>query len=338
MRKKIGKLLLCVTIVYVSNINCGDEYVDISKYFVNVRSLEIDKKYALSSISDIAMYDDTTFVLTDFFARKIFLFNSNTSLLNIISQTGRGPGEYIWPERIFIRRDKIYFSDIQSVLIKKINIKGEYIPKDMNVGQNNGRFCLDSSENIYVMMSVPFDGLVKKKYSETGNEKLACSILKESGGYNIMSRRGGGICCDSKDNIYLCNIFEYKIIKMDSSLGIITYFKRSKSLKYFKVAQGWNKKIWNRKERIESAENSSIINNLFYLISDTGQEYILVFIIKNENNNRSNYLDIWETNGKFISTIKLNNEWVLNVSKNYLFTYVNTGSETNQRINIYKVR
>ena len=81
-KKYYLKLLLTLSITI---LNCGDKTAKLEDYFKICGSIRIDKKHMLTNVIDVGKYNDSLYVLTDFFARKIFFINTESGAAMVLA-------------------------------------------------------------------------------------------------------------------------------------------------------------------------------------------------------------------------------------------------------------
>jgi len=333
MHLLIDFLVICI-LLFVSCAKKDQEYLHITDFFTKVDSLIINPSLGISEIMDFKRLDDTTFVLTDFFARSLYLLNKNSMSIEQIGRIGQGPGEYSWPAKIQISKDgHIWYSDINRSYITEIDRKGKYLHKiDARTVILN--FCMNQSGDFYFLS--PLDYMISV-CDKSGQLKKRMFKISDQLEFIMAAIRGGGICCDDEGNLYFANVADYKVTKCNSNLNVIKKFGRTDA-SYYKAL---SKKVLNnpelpRKQKEELLNDFTSLSGLFFLKSGLG--YVLVRLRNRDNT----YLDIWDKNGNFVASLYLADEYPIGVSKDELFTIKgiknNVAEETTRILNIYQTK
>jgi hypothetical protein len=118
-------------VINVDNLKYQDT-IYASSFFKNVRTiiLEDHDDAIIGEIRDIQVFDDYIFVLDEWRAKKLFVFDRNGKYLRQIGRWGQGPGEYLRPDDFCIDTAKreIYILDNDSRKAHKYNLDdGKYI-------------------------------------------------------------------------------------------------------------------------------------------------------------------------------------------------------------------
>jgi len=227
--KNITFSILIAVILILSSFSCTNrenKLVSFNSIFTKVDSVLLGDNNSISQPIDVVRLNDSSFVFTDFWARSIFYFNRNTRKIQRIGRTGRGPGEYIWPDKLHLNDGKILFSDFQTRTIQEIDSRGKYYGKVV-CNAPIRRFCIDDSLNYYILSSTDYQLLV---FNRNGILKRKLFPVNKKYKYPIFKIHGGGTCYDRNGHIFFTNVVGSKInkVKVDD-LSIVQEFSRRKS-------------------------------------------------------------------------------------------------------------
>ena len=323
-------LIFIMGLFLVISFSCGKKqsgFVPLTSVFDKTDSLLISDKLGISQLLDVDKLNDSVFVVIDFPSRSIYSLNVKTRKINQIGRTGRGPGEYIWPDRLEIgNNEHIYFSDFQARYIEEIDNSGNYYRKISSLVPIR-RFCIDHSLNLYVLSSINYQIWA---YDKRGNLKKKLFPIPKEYKYPLLKSHGGGICCDDSSNVYFVNAVEYKIYKLGPGFNIVNRFGREDAPFYKKVPKEIRGNSYlniNRAERYKLLTNFTVILDLYFLRSGSG--YILV-CLKNPSDDL--FMDIWNTKGNFIKSIHFSKkEYPIGVTNDELYT-IKEVKETEEEI------
>ncbi|MCD6116302.1 hypothetical protein J7K93_04750 [bacterium] len=314
-KQVIVYLTLTVVLLFFSCSNKINKIVDFSDIFTQVDSLLMGDNDSISQPVDVARVDDSSFVFIDFWARSIFSLYKASGKIMRIGETGRGPGEYIWPDKLIANNDKIYFSDFQTRTIQKIDIQGKYYNKII-VDSPIRRFCIDKYNNYYILAPSKEQLRVYDKRGKLNKKLLP---VNEKYKYPISKLHGGGICYDNNKYIYFANVIGAEIYKIKLDSSYIEKFSRISSPVYKKVPmklQGDSYLNFDGPKRRKLLEQVTKIMNLYFI--DTSKGYVAVYLKDGDN---FNFIEIWDKDGKLLRVaIFSQSEYPIGCSNGEIFT------------------
>lgn len=158
--------LICLFLIFLT-VTCKDKESS-NNDFVPIRVIEsIEQKFFFESVYCLTSFNDNIFFI-DATSKSIFRCNDTLQLLNKISSIGRGPGELLYPFRLFVDADSIIFV-LDSKIIKRFNFEGQYLG-NIDIGNvSDGRFCKLGSKIVCSSVS----------YKDSTSIKLINTINKD---------------------------------------------------------------------------------------------------------------------------------------------------------------
>jgi len=86
-----------------------------------------DPEKCLRQPSSMDFDDHGNLFVLDRTKYKVFKYDTTGKLVKTFGGQGMGPGEFIQPGTIIVRKDTLFVTDFQRLLISKFNLNGEYI-------------------------------------------------------------------------------------------------------------------------------------------------------------------------------------------------------------------
>ena len=311
--------MLFTAVFIISFLSCShknDKPVEFKSMFTLIDSLLLGDSNSISQPIDVAELDDSLFVYTDFWARSIFYYNRKTGRIKKLGRTGKGPGEYIWPEKLIVRERKILFSDFQARTIQNIDISGKCYSK-ISCNVPIRRFCVDDSLNYYVLSAKEYNLFV---FNRSGNLIKKLYPVNKKYKYPISVSHGGGICYDGKGHLFLSSVVGDKIFKLNTAdLSSEQEISRKKSPVYREVPKEIQGDLYlnlKPETRRKFVNKMSVLMNLYFI--DSGKGYIAVSLKDYED---LLVMEIRNTNLKLLKTVFFqDNEYPIGCTKDEFYT------------------
>jgi hypothetical protein len=146
--------------LYVMNVDNlkHQDTIYASSFFKNVRTIILEDHDAaiMGEIRDIQVFDNYIFVLDEWRAKKLFVFDKNGKYLRQIGHLGQGPGEYLRPDDFCIDTAKreIYILDNDSRKVHKYNLDdGKFIS---SINLTGDTYCFSISfayDRLYIKIT-----------------------------------------------------------------------------------------------------------------------------------------------------------------------------------------
>ena len=257
--KEVKDTILNIDIVDAKSLSYGEfneEFID-SVYFLQLSSKEL-----IGEIRTLCIFEDRIYVLDQFVAKKVFIFNMKGELLQVIDSHGGGPEEYLLLGEITIDEYK-----------RELIISDEGYPKYLHYSLNG--------EFLYVTSGVP------NSYYYPANQGVFYNCL----GYKQMKSESGEyhglLVC--KDTLVLYADFPFSPLQQNAvvskpfsknvegellylpSLCDTIYQLFSDSLYKVKYVVKQEKSLWARKDEGLTMEQQDdlIINHKYTFLKGT---------------------------------------------------------------------
>lgn len=272
---------------------------------------------------------DSLFVFTDFLARKILKFNTNTKKLTPLGYWGKGPGEYSTPTNLQKLTDSTFaFTDIRSSIIKIFDLQGKElfkIPHEFGGGANftinKNSVAVTGYGNYQLNVSTKNKNNFESFIPYEGNYKYACQ--------NMI---GGGLFF-SDSLIYLMNSIQPQIYKFNKDKKTHQLMKLNALKKYRNnLDKSLIKKV-NFKNAPKFSDKWTCLR-LFKLVY---KNEIHLLVQANKDKKYDTYL--YNTNGKLIRYYE-NCDLILNTQHKSIFTAkrIDIDSGQNIQLNLFQFK
>ena len=144
---------------------------------VKLIPLETNENCLLGTISNVELFDDTLYVLDEFNAKALFVFDLKGKFIRKIGRRGKGPGEYRRPtsfsidavkREIFILNDrKILVFNLNGTFLKQINIPAK--DHSQHIAVHNGIIYVDylvsqGRDDSYLVIAIDESGEILRKW------------------------------------------------------------------------------------------------------------------------------------------------------------------------------
>lgn len=265
--------------------------------------LKNPQKVFLSAIGDIKNYKDSLLFVIDKRNYRIYKYEIATDSISVLGNIGEGPGEYKNPFYLFIKKDTVFFTDMNAAVIKKIDFNGKYLGKVAYSASIKGKNICADENTVYVAGS----GTLQDYYVSAinGNKYFIVPNVYK----NITKNTFAGSRLFMLNNyLYFMNSYEMKIFVADLKS------KKEESLNL----NGMHRKFdWSNyegenisPERMEEISKAEIDHfpigfNVFY---NGGRRYYAVLCAVNESDKKEYEmtLGIYNEKGSLLVNVKIN--------------------------------
>ncbi len=211
MRKRILYIIFSLIVFAYSCKEKNSVNILSTKLIGIINPVEFPVPLFIHGITDVCINDSGIIFVDRINSRVIFIKNfiKSGNQPIIIGDKGRGPGEFLVPNSIFITKNNIFISDLASQTISTFDKKGEF--KNRINAKVKLNFAVNSKGSIFVP-NVDEDYLIRE-YDLEGNilsnfgEKLNFENNKIRLNHNFSN-----ILVDNADNLYLV-FFDYPLIR-----------------------------------------------------------------------------------------------------------------------------
>jgi len=325
-------LIIASLIIFISCSKNNENKIEEKKqikldWMIFKNSYVINKKSFLNSPLDFVIDKDNLFYFSDIYSRKIYRTKRPFSKYEQIGRNGQGPFEYIVPFKLFIYKDKLFFSDMSNGFLKYI-----YTNKEMKKIENATEYFIKGAKKFvldekYIYTLNTFNNPRLNIYSRKNGTLIDSLINLDNFYYQInLKVDGGNIVEDKLGNIYFSCVSPYIIFKI-----------AKKSNKKFEVVSKWNLEKgeyfipWTRKKDNElnrihkRGEKWKLLNSCtrvddLYLITNKKDQYLLSYLTSGINReNELNIYNIISLEGKIIKIFKSKNLKLIGAYKDKLF-------------------
>jgi hypothetical protein len=155
--------------------------LNVSAIFKSVKTIILEEHdYAvIGMIKELQVFEDNIFILDNYFAKKLFVFDKNGKFIRQIGSQGQGPGEYLSIEDFCINREKreIYLLDDYNNKVFVYNLDtGKYLNTvKISTDESSCKYLAYCDNKLYTAI-VPYDykkknNLLMELNLKTGEQK-----------------------------------------------------------------------------------------------------------------------------------------------------------------------
>ncbi|NGP89374.1 6-bladed beta-propeller [Fodinibius halophilus] len=146
LKRPEAKLFLCGCLLcFVQSCNHEDssnsagktDFVE-STELKNYETLVDLEENKLATPVIIRHGSDSTFFVYDVRQQQVLKMDKKGTIINKIGRTGRGPGEYLFVNNMFVREQHLYIIDIVQFMIHKYDMEGNFV-SSFNFGEIAGQ-------------------------------------------------------------------------------------------------------------------------------------------------------------------------------------------------------
>ena len=218
---------------------------------------------------------------------KVFRFNESSNKVSYFGKSGQGPGEFIFPRKIGIRKDMIWVFDSTARRIQFYDKNGKFI-KLIRLYHRYNDVIVDQKGRLVCAKNIKVKEEAKK----------IIDILDENG--NLILSFGEPDTIDDKPsgplNDFLVSIFKGKIITASRTTGVIKVYNEDGQLEekidilknYFKKEINKNIKLFKHASpgqaiaSVHLFESVKSFNDAIYFLSSQPGEYRIIRIAEIE--------------------------------------------------------
>ena len=291
------KFILIFFIFSCQSVDSIKEFpIERDSFFHKVAQDSIDN-FLLTGIVRLISSNNKDIYFSNFFAKGIFKMKNDYKNIHRVGKRGSGPGEYRVPFYIDMVDDTLYYSDIMTPLIKKMNIKGnqqrhtEYLSK-----MGGAKFTIDHNKIFSLWSGNPAVSIYD---ISTGN--IIDTLINVNGGFSLFRRKvvGGAILSDDGGNVFVFPVQPYVMYVLSK--------RRNKYIvkNIYKLYDQSSTTIWDigNNEKFNNSsfdEKERLLENVNYVLNAEiiGEKKKYIFI---QLHNSSGYLyHLVSTDGKVV--------------------------------------
>jgi hypothetical protein len=276
-------VVLVVILMSCSTENKSEKLVKIDELFEEVLSLKIQDSLGVGAfISNANIKNDTLIYYTELMSNGIYETNLNSGKTRKIGSNGMGPGEYIMPKGVLLKKDSIFFTD-QKKKISVINRRGKSLKEITSVHRftdntlcktEKGKIFAHSNNTEFMLYDINGKGYIQNsKYFFGPNTKHYSSLAPFV----------------DKNKIYIIHPLANKISILD------TEKKETKKLKIKNILVGdWDKLDVNKSFMKSDFEQIEKRATYFYSIGKIRDKIVL----QGKNPKGQNFLYLLDAQGE----------------------------------------
>ncbi|MBE3140829.1 MAG: 6-bladed beta-propeller [Thermoplasmata archaeon] len=291
---------------------------------------EENKEAMFTNINDIAVDSDENIYLLDTKQGLISVFNKNGIFQRTIGKRGQGPGEFQYPTQILISpQQELVVCDLIARRLLFFHLDGTFKKSISTWPQGRlTRILIDSKGNIIgeVLLSGEKRGYSLKKYdpnfkeifSIAAKERLKLPLLEELSSRIVWT-------VSENDDILWGDSDNYEINVLDHNGTLLRRIQRDHSPEHIIEADYRDKisgKFGGRPIPLDFDQALPNFYPAFRSIAIDNQGRLLVNTFDKSINGTGNYLDVFDSEAKYIAKIPLSTEsrkW----AKGKLYTTIN---------------
>lgn len=318
---------ISIILLFIISCNKNDsikiENIDESKKSVlsYVASYKIDKDSPLRYTFDFISEDNINFYASNPFSRSIYITQRPYNFIKQIGRNGKGPFEYLTPNRLYIYDKKLYFSDVSSAFLKYIYLNSNSyktpVAKDYLIKAAK-KFCVD---NKYIYTLNSFFNPKLNLYDINGGNLLDTLItLPEV--YNKINKHidGGNIVLGPENKIFFSCVAPY-IVYVVSVYNNKLVLKEKWNFENEKEISPWTKqnheslkKSRNRTKILRILHSSTRVSDL-KIIGNKDKKYLFSYLTHGQpQGSEIHYYHIISFEGKILKKYKSDSYKLIGVS------------------------
>lgn len=311
----------------------GEPYFELRENYIIPDSLFLHNTSPRATTID----ENGIFYMNDFYGRKIIRTQPPFTKQNVVGGHGTGPAEYSTPISLTASRGYLYYSDMNTPVVKSLKIRNNAVESQQNIKVGSGGSKVQARNGILAI----YKGFMHPPLKVYSIQEQAPELLAE--GMSIDERfevaamrivSGGGIDIAENGLIYAIHVAPFRIYVYDNRLELQNTFTIKDPSGYepftkslMRQAQSDEMRVWQ-----EALVSFSHINDLCVLEKQDGGEDLL---IRSRKPGSASLYHLISSTGKLLHTFSSEKN-LLAVDGQHIYFYLKQNSGKEEKASIQK--